>query len=166
MVFVSGDRRCRGERPFLNPGDFNFANLIEGHHDLMLKTTFLYMTHRITRFKTTAHFNGWLESPLFLAVDTFYLKTTGQKETMLTGNNFQWILQTIINLTQKTGAKSHREHLAGLAHRIANGDTTGILKYLNVSFTMTNTQNFGLQIFLSVIGRNTRRTDVDHLVFN
>lgn len=83
---------------------------------------------------------------------------------MLAGDQFQRILQAIINLPQQARPQRYGEHLSGLLNRITDGHTTRGLKHLHISFAMAHPKHFGLQLFRTA-SLTPLRTDQYHFVF-
>ena len=106
-----------------------------------------HASEQVTGLDPGAHLNHRLERPFLLLVDTVNGQTPWQEVTVLTGNQLQRILQTVIHLPQQPRPQCHGQHLPGLLHGIANGHATGGLEYLHIGLTVAHAQHLRLQLF-------------------
>ena len=115
----------------------------------MGERTFGNSTHIFTGAKGIAFFYGGSKFPSFLAVQAVGINAALQEPAGLLCQNGQGILQTVINLTQQTGAQVGRQHITGKFHGVTALDTVGHFIDLDLCHIATDTDDLTFQCGLA-----------------
>ena len=142
----------------------------EGHHNLVAKGAFRHGSQHITTTHGVAHLGHGSKAPHPLVGDGVKIDSPLQEVTGLLGQLGQGVLETVENLSQKTGSQLHRQELAGELNLVTGTDALCHLVHLKLGLSVTNTDYLTLQ-FLScnvyvayfVQGNNAVKGDAYHV---
>ena len=160
------DHRCvQRDTAFLDPGDLDLALLIERHHNLVGEPALLHGAQQSTGTQPRAGLDPRDEGPLLVEVQRCQVCAAREEGSMLDGDAFQRVLETVIHLTQQPRTEHHRQHLATLPHRVAHRDPAGVLEHLRIGEVATHPQYLGLEPFPAPLRTGAPGFDIDHFIF-
>ena len=111
----------------------------------MSKRSFGNGTHILACPQGRADLGGGGELPLFLGIQAVGINAALQEPAGLLSQDGQGILQSVIDLAQKTGAQISGQHIAGELHRVAALDAVGHFVDLDLGDVTADTDNLALK---------------------
>ena len=118
------------------------------------RSRFLRFCNDRTRMNDVTFLYGHMNRPFLLCVERVYTDTTGN---ILAGglcNLFQWTLDTVKNVVDDTRSEKNGDGIAGAGDSLSRTESCSLLKNLDSSHALFQSDNFTDKIVLS---------DIDHL---
>ena len=136
----------------------------------MAEGAFRHGSQHIATAHSVAHLGHGSKAPHPLVGDGVKIDSPLQKVSCLLSQLGQGVLETVENLSQKTGSQLHRQELAGELNLVTGTDALCHLVHLKLGLSVTNTDYLTLQ-FLScnvyvayfVQGNNAVKGDAYHV---
>jgi len=163
---------------FILAGGFDLCHFVRAvqvkrNHNLVGKGPFRHGSQGIRPFNFGADFDLGGKFPSLVRGQGVQVDAPFQEVTGRFGKLRQGVLQAVVDLAQQARPQLYRQHVPGEFHLIANGNTLGDFKDLELAYLAANPDYFAFQPFVGnfyitdlVHGNSAVKVDADHIAVN